>query len=293
MRVVVSLTTIPSRLPQLRQILQSLRRQTRKPDAIYLNLPFHFRHRTLGSLPQTPSFLDAFPEVTVLRCEDFGPATKLLPVLKRETSPETLLVTADDDTVYPPEWLHHLAEAANRLPDCALAYRGRQFVRHGNKVLYWHSRVVACHTLRRAIPVEILTGTWGCAYRRRFFDDQVFAMDQLPTAMLCDDLWFSGHLARRKVRRLVIPFPVPMAQTGAAEELNPLYPLSQQKTYPDQTIAHFAPYWIHRWKTDANAGWGLWRRKILNFWYLRPQALPEVSRLSSGIQSLLGLLRSR
>ncbi len=49
--------------------------------------------------------------------DDLGPATKLLPALKRETNPSTRLVTVDDDTTYHEDLLLALALAADTTKD--------------------------------------------------------------------------------------------------------------------------------------------------------------------------------
>ena len=49
--------------------------------------------------------------------DDLGPATKLLPALKRETNPATRLVTVDDDTTYHEDLLLALALAADTTKD--------------------------------------------------------------------------------------------------------------------------------------------------------------------------------
>src|SRR5688572_18914575 len=75
-RTVVTLTTTPTRINKIRPTLESLVNQTRVPNAIYLNVPYHLK-RT-GEPYVIPEWLKELPEVTVVRCEDYGPATKLI-----------------------------------------------------------------------------------------------------------------------------------------------------------------------------------------------------------------------
>jgi hypothetical protein len=49
--------------------------------------------------------------ITVNRCQDVGPLTKLLPAVLAEEKgdPDTIIITVDDDQVYPPDTVKYLA----------------------------------------------------------------------------------------------------------------------------------------------------------------------------------------
>jgi hypothetical protein len=74
---VVTLTTIPSRLPHIATTLKSLMRQSRAPARIVLNLPHHSKRENAAY--DVPGFLQGLKSVVVHRCEDLGPATKAIP----------------------------------------------------------------------------------------------------------------------------------------------------------------------------------------------------------------------
>jgi hypothetical protein len=93
-RIVISLTTIPSRLDILSETTKNLNEQTMKPDEIALNVPYVFKRTGEEyDMSKIPSFF------TVYRCEDYGPATKFFPTLMREGK-NTLLIIVDDDIQY-------------------------------------------------------------------------------------------------------------------------------------------------------------------------------------------------
>ena len=75
--IYVSLSTIPKRLKSLKKSVQSLLKQTRKPDKIFVNISFKYR-RFIETIEdhQIPKFDSSIVEIT--RCEDYGPGTKLL-----------------------------------------------------------------------------------------------------------------------------------------------------------------------------------------------------------------------
>src|SRR5262245_42048718 len=84
--VVVSFTTSPTRLHKCRPVIDSLLNQTRRPDAILLNLPPRF-DRTGEEFPpdeSLPNWLIDNSLVKIQRCDrDWGPATKILPTVVR------------------------------------------------------------------------------------------------------------------------------------------------------------------------------------------------------------------
>ncbi|OWY98244.1 hypothetical protein PHMEG_00031029, partial [Phytophthora megakarya] len=99
-RVVVSLTTTPSRLDKVMDSVQSLTRQSLRPDQIYINIPEGpmKRHpeRSYDETEIPPELIQLAPLVKVNRCVDDGPATKLLGALRLEHNASTLIITLDD-----------------------------------------------------------------------------------------------------------------------------------------------------------------------------------------------------
>lgn len=202
-RVVVSLTTIPDRIQHIGPTLCSLLDQTRRPDAIVLNLPSHARRE--DRTYEIPPFLESLDVVERIDCgEDRGPATKLLPTLERETDPDTRIIVLDDDQVYPHNMVETLVSWSDRLPDAAVCSRGFRipagFDIENRDTLY------GTH-LHEPARIEIMQGSAGFLVRPRFFDESVFDYsDAPPEAFFVDDVWLAGHLARAGVDRYVVPF---------------------------------------------------------------------------------------
>ena len=209
-RVVVSLTSIPSRLTRLRPTLNSLLTQDYPPSAIYLAVP---RRSLREQKPyRMPHWLAEYPAVTVIDCErDWGPASKLLPTLLAERErPDTMIIAVDDDNVYPREMVGTFVQFSQRLPDAALCFRGH-VVSGGWK----ESRAVFGTRVSAPTRMDIVTGCGGVLVKPRFFDGAVFDYDGAPpSAFFVDDIWISGHLARRGVRRYLIPSPAAFVYLG-------------------------------------------------------------------------------
>ena len=96
--IYISISTIPQRLKNLNQSVESLLKQTRKPDKIFINIPYNYKrfNETIKD-NQIPKFDNSLVEVT--RCEDCGPGTKLLGSLNKFEK-NSLVILADDDHVY-------------------------------------------------------------------------------------------------------------------------------------------------------------------------------------------------
>lgn len=99
-RVVVSFTSLPKRFVRhAHNMVRILKRQSYTPDAIYIAVPQTSR-RSNESFT-IPDWLAKDELVTVLRPSvDYGPATKLIPALERETelgNLDTRIITVDDD----------------------------------------------------------------------------------------------------------------------------------------------------------------------------------------------------
>jgi hypothetical protein len=96
--IYVSLSTIPQRVKNIKLSVDSLLKQTKKPDKIFINIPNKYkRFDEMVNDNQIPKFSDSRVEVT--RCEDCGPGTKLLGSLGK-LNKDSLLILADDDHIY-------------------------------------------------------------------------------------------------------------------------------------------------------------------------------------------------
>lgn len=201
--IVVSLTTIPPRVKYLKYMIQSLRMQTLKPDRIELNLPRDYKHRgfSQAELAEIPE------DFTVVQCDDVGPATKILPTLKKYHGRDVTIVYCDDDRVYPTHWLERLYSLSLKRPGHAIADECMPIM----KAVISHRGVKKglSYRLKRALTLggfdpyhfydkdkarnpDIVEGFGGVLVRPSFFNDQVF--DVPVQCWPVDDIWLSANL---------------------------------------------------------------------------------------------------
>ncbi|MGB5136779.1 MAG: hypothetical protein WBN89_16595 [Prochlorococcaceae cyanobacterium] len=126
-----------------------------------------------------------------------GPYRKLLPLLDR-LSPEQqaldpILITADDDTLYPPDWLCRLVEAQERF-GCVVGFRGRRLVLEAGLPAPYRAWIKDDRSLLEPSLLTVPTGKDGICYRLSQLDHRVRDLQTaLGIAGHADDLWFKAH----------------------------------------------------------------------------------------------------
>jgi hypothetical protein len=218
--VVVSLTSIPSRLGFVDLAVRSLLAQRQGPEQVWLWL--HPSHAT--DLPTRLRSLvgDRF---AIRYVEGTSSYRKLLPALA--AAPNTVLVTADDDVMYDPEWLARLWATHERYPRDVVAHEARciSYASDGTLRPYvrWprETRAGACY------PALLPIGFGGTLYPVGSLHtdvlDEARALTLAPSA---DDLWFkamslrAGTASRRVDDALPPPLPAPGAKRSALSVRN-------------------------------------------------------------------------
>jgi hypothetical protein len=204
-RVIAVLSTVPARIERLQPAIRSLLRQTRVPDEIVIAIPeFSIREQRPYIVPR---YLTEFPGVRLLRCKkDWGPATKFIPVIQEELAAgreNTLMMIVDDDRVYPRDALETYLYYHEQLPEAALCFRGAAMPRSFD----WRdARMVHGCDLREPQAVAVVTGCGSYLIQPGFFDESLWDYSNASQgAFYMDDIWISGCLSRRGVKRYVVP----------------------------------------------------------------------------------------
>lgn len=132
LQVTVSLTTVSYRIGTVHKVIESLLAQTYRPEGIllWLSREPHLLDEGVESIPSQLAVLAEKEEFFEIRwTENTGPYRKLLPARMES---EHLVVTCDDDTLYPPRWLEMLIMAHLANPGCIMCCRGRLMQRDTN-----------------------------------------------------------------------------------------------------------------------------------------------------------------
>lgn len=198
--IIISLTTVPSRARHLSQFLNSINKQTVLPSRIELNLPAEYHKRSLGTVDRKciPSDFD------VHDCVDYGPATKILPTLKRYTDSDARIIYCDDDRLYDENWIHKLTATSDRNPSSAVCDESISV----NSVIYryYHPHKNFRYKVKKALSLgrhrpyhtdkinqsDIAQGFGGVLVKPSFFTDAVFSIPDVLWSV--DDVWLSGDM---------------------------------------------------------------------------------------------------
>ena len=222
-RVIASLTTTPDRIDNLEPAIRSLLEQTHPPDEIVLAIPeFSVRQKTKYVLP---AYLEKFPRLRILRCEkDWGPATKFIPVIQEELAANrdrTLIMVVDDDRLYPRNALELFLHYHTEMPDAALCFRGALIPRN---FVWFLPKIFRASQIQVTKRVAVITGTAGYFIQPRFFDSALWDYSTAPaSAFFVDDIWISGHLSRRGIKKYVVPASSMMRSVRAQSGTMTLY----------------------------------------------------------------------
>ena len=120
-RIVVSLTTSPTRIKEIDGVLDILDKQTLLPDAIHLHVPHYFKRNCDKYDEEILAQIEnKHPLVKINRVDDVGPITKLVSVLNVETDPNTLIIVVDDDEGYQETLIEKLVVQFLKDPTTAL-----------------------------------------------------------------------------------------------------------------------------------------------------------------------------
>ena len=243
-RVIASLSTVPERIGNLGPTIRSLLKQTRPPDEIVLAVPEYSIRE--GRPYAVPKYVSRWPRLRVLRCrKDWGPATKFIPIVREELAAgrgNALIMVVDDDRVYPRDALETYLHYSEQLPEAALCFRGAAMPRS----LDWrNARMIYANELREPRRVAVITGCGSYLIQPGFFDKLLWDYSRAPRgAFYMDDIWISGCLTRRNVKRYVVPASAMMRSVFRQRRTLSLHDVPNGRQYNNnETIAFFGDIW--------------------------------------------------
>ncbi|WP_431305212.1 methyltransferase domain-containing protein [Sediminicoccus sp. BL-A-41-H5] len=199
----ISLTSIRSRIGHVDRVIRSLLAQSPAPDHVMLVLSQEPYLLDEGVPPEAlpPGLRQLWAEgrFELVYAENTGPYRKLLPALRRHAGEERLIVTADDDMVYPEGWLACLVETYRR-HRCVVGHRCRAIPVQGGRFLPYADweLLTAGPDIFGEVPegqrglFTIATGFRGILYNTRFFPDLGLIEELRALAPRQDDLAFKA-----------------------------------------------------------------------------------------------------
>lgn len=198
-QVIVSLTSFPARINTTHLAINTILRQTFKPDRVILWLADEQFPNKENDLPNEIIKLKDLG-LEIKWCEDIKSYKKLIPALKE--FPNDIIVTADDDIYYPVDWLESLYNSYKAFPDCVNVQRAMRLTFKDNKIIYLGSN--AAQELNYDNPSyfnQQLGGTGGL-YPPNILNKEIFNMKLLNILPTSDDVafWAMAVLNRKRIK---------------------------------------------------------------------------------------------
>jgi len=160
-----------------------------------LNLPPIFkRDGTSYTIPEALTKID--PKIKIIRTEDIGPGTKIIPsLLALDNASDTLVITADDDILMLPRTIEVLADAFH--DDDSAVYGLSGYNLTSNLVPLYSNELKS---------VEVLEGYAHFAVHRKFISADFFyylqTAHEIKAGFLHDDIVLANYFALRNISRV-------------------------------------------------------------------------------------------
>jgi len=201
-KYIVSLTSFPGRINDVWISIETILRQTFKPDMVILWLAEEqFPDRML------PESLTALQKrgLTIKFCEDLKSHKKYYYTFLEY--PDAIIITVDDDSYYPKNLLQSLVDAHKKYPSCICANRAHKITFSENNTILpyrkWkhnYKGITSPHAL--LVP----TGVGGVLYppgslHKTIFDKDVFN----EICFYADDLWLKANALMQNTKVVTTP----------------------------------------------------------------------------------------
>lgn len=210
--VYISLTSIFTNQDILLQTLQSIMKQTKLPDKIFLYLSEEsylldsgFKDKKITN-SDLLKFVNDNSIIDISWVKNIGSYRKLVPLLKEKWDEDCIIITIDDDTFYDTHLIENLVNDYNE-QKCIVGYRGFTPLFDKIENFNYSKR----DKIQNLSIHNFFTGKGSILYKPQFFhkthdlifNDKIY----LDTCPLADDIWFyivrilnnmKGYLSNKK-----------------------------------------------------------------------------------------------
>lgn len=237
---IVTLTSYPARIKSVYKTVNSLLNQSIKPTKIILWLADSQFPGRESDLPESLIRLSS-PLFEIKWCEDMKSYKKLIPALNQFKNFN--LVTADDDIIYPQDWLEKLYTAYLQTTSEKIIWCHRAHIIKsvGGTVEQYKNWDMKCYDTTPSVRVFCTTGG-GVFFPRNCFDRYLpdDYMELCPTA---DDIWFWGMLVLNGYKISVVKNPMRGLELNGAPQDEALWlkNITSQNDISLQNLFHKYP----------------------------------------------------
>lgn len=236
-RLIVSMTSYPERIRFVPAVLDSLKKQIRKPDEILLYLSRENFPGLEADLPPMFRGLIQDHEVTVRWTEgDLKPHKKYFDAFQEFRG--DYVVTVDDDTAYAPDLLERLWRTHERFPDAVIAGRTHLITLDSEgKIRPYNEWIHRTMGLEDSPSMQLMAvGVGGVLYDPELFPEQLLDREAiLETCPEADDLWLKAMEAAAGIP--VVRAPVSdIVPALPGSQINALYKKNRNQGANDSVL---------------------------------------------------------
>jgi hypothetical protein len=187
--LILSLTTIPDRIHEVKYAIYSILTQNILPQKIVLWLTAEQFPLREANFPQELLYFKKFGLEIHWCNEEIKSYTKLIPSL--QLFHDFFIAIADDDIFYPRKWLYKLWQEHLKYPDNVICHIARKILfDKNNKVLSlrkWKMEIKS----KKASFLFFQLGVGGVLYHRKYLYNDICNKDIfLNLSPYADDIWF-------------------------------------------------------------------------------------------------------
>lgn len=189
-KLIVSLTTYPKRIGLLEPVLESIYAQTRKADEVVLWLAEEQFPGREADLPENLRNLVSAGKLTVRWCDDLKPHKKYFYALQEYEN--DLVVTVDDDLLYPRDMLDALYRSYLQYPDAVSTLRAHLVMLNEDQRIMPYGKWIqeTDYCIYEPSMQLMATGGAGVLYPPHLLRKEFFNADVIRDKCLwADDLW--------------------------------------------------------------------------------------------------------
>lgn len=190
MRLIVSFTTTPTRIKSIEPMINSILQQSRQPDMFIINLPTKYLKDKNELI--IPDFIKNNDKIIVNRCEDVGPATKLLGILYSSIkfNNDDHIITVDDDISYQKDLVKYYHNYCLLNSKFVFGLQGFNLV-NGN--IYYTNKAI------KLTQVDVLEGYGSICYPYKFLKKDILnTIKYYPSYLLnSDDIILSNYFNKK------------------------------------------------------------------------------------------------
>jgi hypothetical protein len=194
-QIIISLTSFSTRVKSVFLTLESIARQTKKPNKVILWLAEDEFNN--NSLPLT---LNHFKKrgLDIMYCKDIKSYKKLIPTMK--LFPNDIIITIDDDVIYDIEMIEELYNAHKKYPNAICCHRSHVITKNKKGEIQPYNNWGDQRIITEPSIYQFPPGVGGVLYFPNCFDDEIFDEEKfMEVAPTNDDFWFKALALKNNI----------------------------------------------------------------------------------------------